>query len=786
MGIVQKLSGLKPGESGIVKKIGSKGALRRRIIDMGITPGVRVKVVKSAPLGDPLEIIAHGYHLSMRKAEAERIDIYDAAEEQEALSSVNSLNSCGAYHFTVPAVPPRENDFQKYNVALIGNPNSGKTTLFNSLTGSYQYVGNWPGVTVGRKEGTVKNTDLSINLIDLPGVYSLSPYSPEEIVTRNYIINENPDLIINILDATNLERNLYLTTQLMELDCRVVLAVNMMDILKHRGKKIDCNFLSQKFGVPVVPVSAGKSKGIDELLKAVEGVLTSRSSTNSLRSMYSAEIEKVIDKITDMINPGKEYVPHQRFKSIKVFEDDPYVITEVGITQSQALDIEKMRDNLSEFLGKDKDIIIADERYQKVCEISRRAVKSLKKDKHFTVSDAIDKVLTGRYTAFLCFLAMIAGVFYVTFGPFGVALKNICENFVQNDMRALIEKILNYVGASPWAKSLVLDAVVGGVGAVIAFLPQVMLLFLLISLLEDCGYMARAAFIMDRPLRRFGLSGKAFVPLIMGFGCSVPAVLGTKILENKRDKNLTIFLIPFMSCSAKMPLYLLFASTFFPGHQFLAVISIYIFGVIMAAFTALIFKDSLFGGEDAPFVMEMPEYKMPSAKNVFMSVWDRTKDFVERAGTVILVATVVVWFLKSFSFGMRMVEDPAQSMLAVMGNFIAPVFSLCGFADWRACVSLLTGIMAKESIVSTLSVLYAGDNFKNLSGVLANNFSISSAVSFLVFSLLYTPCIAAIGAIHREFGKLKLTLCLIVYQLFIAFVMSAIAYQVLSLVFKFV
>lgn len=780
---MRTLSDLKPGEEGIVKKVGSAGALRRRIIDMGITPGVKVNIVKYAPFGDPIEVMVHGYHLSIRKSEAKQIEIYSKEESVNFFeSSKNQVQS--AHHFTLPPVPPRDKMNENYNVALIGNPNSGKTTLFNSLTGSYQYVGNWPGVTVARKEGHIKNTELPINLVDLPGVYSLSPYSPEEIVTRNYIIDESPDLIINILDATNLERNLYLTTQLMELDCRIILVLNMSDLLAHRGKIVNYKFLEQKLGVPVVAVSAGKNIGIDKLLQRVENILKSNHNTVRVRPMYSPEVEEVISKIDKMVSPDKAYVINQRFKSVKIFEDDPLVITESGITSEQAKQIEKMRDEISKDYDKDKDMIIADERYRSICNICRKSITSIKKEKTFTLSCLADKILTGKYTAIPCFLAFILGIFYFTFGPIGSSLKNFCEGFINNNTRNCIEQILNYVGASAWSKSLVLDAVISGMGAVMAFLPQVILLFTLISLLEDCGYMARATFIMDRPFRKLGLSGKAFVPLIMGFGCSVPAVLGTKILESKKDKNLTIFLIPFMSCSAKMPVYMLFASTFFPGHQFLAVMLIYLFGILMSIFTAFMFKDTLFKGEDAPFIMEMPEYKMPSLKNVFMSVWDRTRDFLERAGTVILVATIVIWFLQSFGTNLRMVEDNSQSILAYIGNLIAPIFTLCGFADWRTAVALLTGLMAKESIVSTLSVLYAGQSPEQLSNILAQAFSIPSAVAFMIFALLYTPCIAAVSAICKELRRKKLIFILMAYQLFVAFLFSALAYQNLSFLSK--
>ena len=783
---MQNLSKLKPGEMGIVKKIGSQGALRRRIIDMGITPGVEIKVIKYAPLGDPIEVSVHGYNLSIRKSDAAQIEIYSKIDSKSFFKNKKSVFAGVSEHFSLPPVSARTSECENYSIALIGNPNSGKTTLFNNLTGSYQYVGNWPGVTVARKEGHVRGTDLQINLVDLPGIYSLSPYSPEEIVTRNYIMNESPDLIINILDATNLERNLYLTTQLMELDARILLVLNMSDLLEHKGKSIDCELVEKKLGLPVVSISAGKNEGIDVLIKKVENILISKKNTFGVRPVYSPEIESALKKIDNMISLKTAYVGNERFRAVKIFEDDPIVITEMGITSKQAAEIEKMRDNISKIYEKDKDILIADERYQSICSLCDKAIKKSKKEKFITRSHIADKILTGKYTAIPCFILFMLGIFYITFGPIGSTLKNLCESFINNNTRDSIEHILNYVGASNWSKSLVLDAVIGGVGAVVAFLPQVILLFTLISLLEDCGYMARATFITDKAFRKIGLSGKAFVPLIMGFGCSVPAVLGTKILESKKDKNLTIFLIPFMSCSAKMPVYMLFASSFFPNHQMAAVMTIYIFGILVGILTAFMFKDTLFKGEDAPFIMEMPEYKMPSFKNVFMSVWDRTRDFIERAGTVILVATIVVWFLQSFSINFEMVSDNSQSILANIGNLVAPIFTLCGFGDWRAAVSLLTGLMAKESIVSTLSILYAGDNPENLAHILTENFSQSSAVAFVVFALLYTPCVAALSAIFREFKDKKLIYISVIYQLFVAFLFSALVYQTFNLVQKLI
>ncbi len=778
---MKNIGNMNPGDSGIVKKVESFGALRRRIIDMGLTPGTRVSMVKSAPFGDPIEIKIHGYDLSIRKSEADKISLFEEDSQADYLIKKRKLMKPVLKNRIAPLKAIDNSEDKIFKVALIGNPNSGKTTLFNSLTGSYQYVGNWPGVTVGRKEGRVKNISKEVDLVDLPGVYSLSPYSPEEIVTRDYILNESPDLVINIIDATNLERNLYLTTQLLELDIRVIMAVNMTDLLERKGHKIDYNALESELGVKIVPVSAGKNRGIDCLLKLISDELESKRNIRVAKSIYSSEVENALSAIEEIMSCGNKYISNTYFNNIKIFEDDPLLIYKSNFSPEKAKKVSEIRGKVSKLYEKDEDMIIADERYAYICELCEKVIKYTKKVKKLSFSNRLDKVVTGKYTAVPCFLLMILSVFYVTFGPIGSTLKTWCEKFINTNMYSTVERILNYLGASEWSKSLALDAVICGVGSVISFLPQVVLLFTLLSLLEDCGYMSRAAFIMDKPLRKIGLSGRAFVPLIMGFGCSVPAVLGTKILESKKDKNLTIFLIPFMSCSAKMPVYLLFASIFFAKYQTLVIFSLYVLGVAVAVLTAFMFKETLFKGEASPFIMEMPEYKIPSPKNVWMNVWDKSKDFIERAGTVILVATVVVWFLQSFDFSLHMVSDSSESILAVLGNFVAPAFKICGFGDWRACVALLTGVMAKESIVSSLAVLYAGGSVASLSSVLPSVFSVQSAISFLIFALLYTPCVAALSAINKEFESRKLMFVSVIYQFFIAYVLSALTFQILTL-----
>jgi len=771
------------GNEGIVKKIGSRGALRRRMIDLGITEGAKVKVIKSAPMGDPIEVCIHGYKLSIRKSDAEEIEVFESNQEFENVGLKNEDSSFISQFLNIPILNSDPKAKKAYKAALVGNPNCGKTTLFNSLTGSYQYVGNWPGVTVERKEGRIKNLGDKIDLVDLPGVYSLSPYSPEEIVTRNYILNEMPDIIVNIVDSTNLERNLYLTTQLLELDYKIILVLNMTDLLRSKGKEIDFKELEKKLGVPVIGISAGKSKGIEKLLETLSLLVKKKNMNRHMNRMYSPQVEKAVERIDKILSPGKKYVYNNRFKVVKAFEGDKLILKSYNLSEKQLKEVEKVRDSASKLCGKEKDIIIPDERYSFIYSVCKSVVRDISGKNKISFSETIDKIVTGKYTAIPCFLMFILLIFYLSFGPLGVALKELSEQFIEHQMASTIGRILNYIGVSDWIKSLFLDAIVRGVGAVISFLPQILLLFSLLSLLEDCGYMARAAFIMDKPMRKIGLSGKAFVPLIMGFGCSVPAVMGTKILESKKDKNLAIFLIPFMSCSAKMPLYLLFASVFFPSHQAVVIFSLYVFGALCACLTAYVFKDNLFKGEESPFIMEMPDYKMPSFKNVRLNVWDKAKDFVERAGTVILLATILVWFLQYFDVNFKHVTDNSQSILAQIGKLIAPIFSVCGFGDWRVSVSLLTGVLAKESIVSTLLVLYGGES--NVQVSLAQTFNWINGLSFLVFVLLYVPCVAAISAIYKELESKKLGILSVFYQLLIAYVISGLVYQTITLLYSF-
>lgn len=674
---------------------------------------------------------------------------------------------------------------KKLRFALIGNPNSGKTTLFNSLTGSRQYVGNWPGVTVEKKNGYVKFKNNEIEIIDLPGIYSLSPYSPEEIVTRNCLINEPIDLIINTVDATNIERNLYLSTQIMEFGKPMIIALNMIDILEKKGHIINYKTLKQELNLPVIPISAGKGIGINELLDLA---VNSVNNVNvNIKNMYSSEVDLALKKIESVISESQQALKiSSRWYSVKIFEDDDIVLKELKLKNQQLTEIKAIKSGIkTPEKNVDRQMIIADQRYKFICSVCSKALKKVLTNKTST-TEKIDKIVTNKFLAIPIFLMLMFSIFFVTFGPVGNFLRNNAQFFITDVLGNFVENSLNSLGASEWTKSLLLSGVIEGVGSVVSFLPQIALLFLLLCILEDSGYMARAAFITDKLLKKIGLSGKAFVPLLMGFGCSVPAILGTRILEKEKDKKLTILMIPFMSCSAKMPVYAMFISTFFAKNQPLVIFSIYLLGIIIAIITALIFKNSWLKGDSAPFILELPEYKLPTFKNLFLHVWERVKDFLTKAGTVLLAASIVIWFLQSFNFSLHMVSDSSKSILASIGSFIAPVFSLCGFGDWKSAVSLLSGIIAKESIVSTMSVLYNAESTDSLSTALAQHFSNISAYSFMVFVLLYTPCVAALSAIKKELKSLKLTIGIVCYQIFIAWFVSCCVFQFTTLFFNLI
>ncbi len=671
------------------------------------------------------------------------------------------------------------------NVALIGNPNSGKTTLFNQLTGSRQYVGNWPGVTVEKKEGKLSYKNEEIKIIDLPGIYSLSPYSSEEIVTRNCLLHDDVDLIINIIDSTNIERNLYLTTQVMELGKPVIVVLNMIDILEKKGDKIDYQLLSKLLGVAVIPMSANKHDKIEDLVDSCLDIISQKASSKiqDVQNIYTPEIDSILNNIEKILkNSNNKIKVNPRWLAVKLFSEDHDILKNVHLTEDELSKINFYKNSVSPSKNTDRQMIISEYRYNYICSICKKCVhKNLKNDK-LSITDKIDKIVTNKFLALPIFLAIMMLIFYITFGPVGNYFKSWAEFLINDIIGNSIEKLLISLNASSWTKSLILDGVVKGVGSVISFFPQIMILFTLLSVLEDSGYMARAAFITDKMLRKIGLSGKAFVPLLMGFGCSVPAVLGTRILEHDKDKKLTILMIPFMSCSAKMPVYSMFISAFFPSHQPIIIFSIYLLGILVAIFTAFLFKNTILKGKEAPFIMELPEYKLPTLKNLSLHVWERLKDFLVKAGTVLVGATIVIWFLQSFNFSLHTVQDSSDSILAYLGAKIAPIFTLCGFNDWKASVALISGIIAKESVVSTSAILYNTEASMGLHHALSQHFSMLSAYSFMVFVLLYTPCVAALSAIRKEMKSIKWTTISILYQLLTAWFVSALVFQIGTLI----
>lgn len=673
-------------------------------------------------------------------------------------------------------------------IALVGNPNCGKTTLFNQLTGNHQHVGNWPGVTVEKKEGFLKFRNVNVKVLDLPGVYSLSPYSSEEVITRNCLIEDAPDLIINIVDATNLERNLYLTTQLLELQRPMVIAFNMIDIVEKKGDIINFAAFRNDLNVPVVPISANRGVGLNELLELAVRCAESKI-TFSVNKIYDSQIEAVISKIENELAKGFSLDNTQnkistRWVAVKLFENDGNLASKIRLSELQKKNIKNYISEVRFTEHMDAQMLIADQRYNYIYDLCQNSIKRKSSQAQMTLTDKIDRLVTNKFLAVPTFVIIMLSIFYLTFGPLGTFLRDQFEFFIKDIFGGFVLNLLTTLGASDWAKSLVVGGVIEGVGSVISFLPQVMILFTLLSILEDSGYMARAAFITDKLLRKVGLSGKAFVPLLMGFGCTVPAVLGTRILEKDSNKKLTILMIPFMSCSAKMPVYAMFISALFKEHQVLAISSIYLLGICMAIFTAMIFNKPVLKGERATFIMELPEYRLPNFKNLCLHVGERLKDFIVKAGTILVAATIVIWFLQSFNLRLQMVDNSGESILASLGKLIAPIFSLCGFGDWRAAVSLISGLIAKESVVSTMAVLYGSGGLAGISEVITSQFSAVSAYAFMVFVLLYTPCVAAVSAIHREMKSFKWTAIAIGYQLALAWFMSVLVFQVGTLVFN--
>ncbi len=785
------LQELSPGESGMIVSVGNQsGAVKRRLVDMGLTPGTVVKVTKIAPLGDPLEVSLRGYELSLRKEDAGQIQIGPVQARPQAASRSGAPDPERDRRQLRDHVHELEHHEKPYDhnahdtrtmkVALAGNPNCGKTTLFNALTGSNQYVGNWPGVTVEKKEGTARLGDRSITVVDLPGIYSLSPYSMEEIVARDFIIGEGPDAVIDIVDATNLERNLYLTVQLLELERPLVLALNFMDEVKARGDQIDVERLSKELGVPVVPITAKTGEGLDELLQVAH---------RQMHLGVTYEPDDLYDDFTHDIHHRMGELIHDyayaanlpaHWASIKLLEGDGIVAKALNLPADvqNKLDAIIAEYEASSALG-DRETLVADSRYRYIERVVRASVVKGKGSEGPTLTEKIDRIVTGKYTALPLFLCAMLVMFVITFGPFGSWLQDGVSTLIDL-FSGWLEGTLTAAGAPAVVISLVCDGIISGVGGVLSFLPQIALLFFFLSFLEDSGYMSRAAFIMDRLLRRFGLSGKAFIPMLMGFGCSVPAIMGARTMENEKDRRMTILLIPFMSCSAKLPVYGLLSAAFFGPWAGLVVFGLYVIGMAVGILSGILFKHTLFSGEPAPFVLELPPYRFPSMENIATHVWQKVKGFLVKAGTLILAMSVVLWLLQSFDFSLHMVDDAANSMLGTLGALIAPVFAPLGFGFWQAAVALLTGFIAKEMVVSSLSMFYGFSLTAAGTAVAAAmpGFTPLSAFSMLVFILLYVPCVAATSTMAKELGSAKWTAFSVCWQIGVAYVVSLLVHTV--------
>ena len=749
------LKELNIGESAVITAVGGEGALRQHFLDMGLIPGEEVTLVKFAPMGDPMELSIHGYELTLRLDDAARIGVTlakapaakKAAAESEKPVEHPGLGEGGRYH-TKKGENPLPDD-TTLTFALAGNQNCGKTTLFNQLTGSNQHVGNFPGVTVDRKSGAIRNNP-NTEVTDLPGIYSMSPYTSEEIVTRQFIIGEKPTGIINIVDATNIERNLYLTMQLMELDTPMVLALNMMDEMRGNGGTVRINKMEAMLGIPVVPISAAKNEGVDELVDHALHVAKYQERPGRMdfcgEEDHGGAVHRCIHGIIHLIEDhAKAAGIPVRFAATKLVEGDQRIEAALKLDQNEKEMIEHIIVQMEQERGLDRAAAIADMRFHFIHQLVDQTVVKPRQSKEQLRSAQIDQFLTGRYTAIPAFVGIMALVFYLTFGVIGLALQNLLEVGI-DALTAAVDSTLTAWNVNAAVHSLVIDGIFTGVGSVLSFLPIIVTLFFFLSLLEDTGYMARVAFVMDKLLRRIGLSGRSIVPMLIGFGCTVPGVMASRTLPSERDRKMTILLTPFMSCSAKLPIYSLFAAAFFPEHAALVMVSLYFLGIAVGILMAILLKSSVFKGEAVPFVMELPNYRLPGLKNVVQLLWEKARDFLQRAFTVIFVATIIIWFLQSFDLRLSLTADPQQSILAWLASGIAPLFAPLGFADWRVSTALITGFMAKESVVSTLTILYGS------SAAFAAALSPAAAAPLLVFCLLYTPCIAAVASVKRELG----------------------------------
>ncbi len=775
------LKELETGKSAVIEAVGGEGVLRQHFLDMGVIPGAEITLVKYAPMGDPAEYRLQGYELTLRLADAEKIEIRPlekaaekTAPKKPAAAEHPGLGEGGKYHDKKGEKPLPAGTVLTF--ALAGNQNSGKTTLFNQLTGSSQRVGNFPGVTVERKSGQIRNHP-DTEVVDLPGLYSLSPYTSEEIVSREYILKDKPLGIINIADATNLERNLYLTMQLMELEVPMVLALNMMDEVRGNGGSILINEMEEMLGIPVVPISAAKNEGVDELVS--HALHVAKYQEKPARTDFCEESERggavhrclhgIMHLIED--HAKKAGIP-VRFAATKLAEGDELIRKELQLDENEINFVEKIVEQMERESGLDRSAAIADMRFSFIMKLAEACIIRPDESKERERSRRIDSVLTGKFTAIPAFVGIMALVFWLTFGVVGKFLQDLLETGI-GILSEEADLLLTVWGTNEVVHSLVVDGVLEGVGSVLSFLPIIVILFFFLSLLEDTGYMARIAFVTDKLLRKIGLSGRSIVPMLMGFGCSVPSIMACRTLPSERDRRMTTILIPFMSCSAKLPIYGLFTALFFPDHAALVMILLYLGGILAGLIVATAAKATKFRGEAVPFVMELPNYRMPTAENILRPMWQKSKDFLTRAFTVIFIASIVIWMLRSFNFHFELVADSKDSMLAAIAGVVSPVFAPIGFGDWRIVTALITGFMAKESVVSTLAVLFGGN------AGLASALTVKAAASLLTFCLLYTPCVAAIAAVNRELGK-KWATCIVIMQCVVAWIFAGAVYLLLT------
>lgn len=775
------LKELKAGESARILSVGGEGALRQHFLDMGVIPGAEMTVIKFAPMGDPMELQVHGYELTLRLADADQIEIekIDArAREHKGLSAISNaehpgLGEEGKYHVKGSKKPLPAEETLTY--ALVGNQNCGKTTLFNQLTGSNQHVGNFPGVTVDRKDGAIKG-HVNTQITDLPGIYSMSPYSSEEIVSRNFVLENRPKAVINIVDATNIERNMYLTMQLLEMDIPMVIALNMMDEVNANGESIDINKMEEKIGVPVVPISAAKNQGVEELVRHAIHIARYQEKPGRQdfcdENEFGGAVHRCIHAVCHIVEDhAREADIPVRFAATKLIEGDPLILERLGLDQNEKETLEHLILQMEKERGLDRSAAIADMRFNFIERVCESTVVKPVESKERLRSERMDKVLTGKYTAIPCFVLIMLAVFYLTFNVIGAGLQSLLEMGIDS-LTEITGRALTAAHVNPVLQGLVMDGIFAGVGSVLSFLPVIVTLFFFLSLMEDSGYIARVAFFMDKLLRKIGLSGRSIVPMLIGFGCTVPAVMSTRTLPSDRDRKMTILLTPFMSCSAKLPIYSFFVSAFFPKQGGLVMTGLYFLGIIMGIVTALVYRKTLFKGEAVPFVMELPNYRMPGMKNVVQLLWEKAKDFLQRAFTVILLATMCIWFLQSFDLHFNLVTESKNSILAMISSVLVPIFVPLGLGDWRICTSLISGFMAKESVVSSLQILFGGAVAASISPV--------AAASLLVFSLLYTPCVAAIASIRRELGR-RWALGVVLFQCGVAWIMALLTRGIVSL-----